>query len=94
MHALRQRVDAVQKRREDLLAAGEAGDAVIEINRAQVKASQVKLGTNPGLKPVLRNLDGMERAMPTVEIALKAARPKPPALIPNHSQLTLRHRRI
>ena len=74
-------VDAVQKRREDLLAAGEAGDAVIEINRAQVKASQVKLGTNPGLKPVLRNLEAMERAMPTVEIALKAARPKPPAPI-------------
>ena len=81
MHALRQRVDAVQKRREDLLAAGEAGDAVIEINRAQVKASQVKLGTNPGLKPVLQNLEAMERAMPTVEIALKAARPKPPAPI-------------
>jgi endonuclease YncB( thermonuclease family) len=81
VHALRERVSAVQKRRDDRLAAGEARDAVIELNRIQGKTGQVSLGINPGLKAVLQNLDAMDRALPALEKVAKPAGPKPRAPI-------------
>jgi endonuclease YncB( thermonuclease family) len=80
---LRRRVGAVQERRDALLAAGEASDAVIEINRFQGRLAQVSLGTNPRLGQVLKNLEAMEQAIPSLTDASRPAGPGPPAPIPD-----------
>ena len=65
---LRRQADALQKRREVLQAEGEARDALDQINRTKDKTSQARLGTHPGLKQVLQNLEAMERAVQTEEV--------------------------
>ncbi|MEJ7636948.1 MAG: hypothetical protein WKF75_02895, partial [Singulisphaera sp.] len=65
---LRTQADALQKQREVLLAEGEARDALDVINRINSKSHKARLGSNPRLEQVLRNLEDMERAVQTVEI--------------------------
>jgi endonuclease YncB( thermonuclease family) len=82
VRALRRRADALQKRREELLADGEAVDAVEEINRTRGKTRQLQLGTDPRLRQVLEGLKPMERAIAKMEIPQVQADTPPPAIKP------------
>ena len=70
VHALRLRVDTLQKRWEALLTEGEARDALEEINRTHGKTNQAQLGTRPGLTALLQNLEAMEAATQKLGIPL------------------------
>ncbi len=67
---LRLQADVLQERRDALLAEGEARDALEEINRASRKAHQAKLGTKPGWKLALQDLEAIERAIYTEKVPL------------------------
>jgi gag-polyprotein putative aspartyl protease len=67
---LRRQADALQGRRDALLVDVEARDSLEAINRARRKANQARIGTRPGLKVAIQQLEAMERAIRSEVIPL------------------------